>query len=63
MSTVHDIKAQYQLGTEYLLVKWDSSLPPDQAAQAAREEPVFKEQPMGTFVINNPHARRLHNER
>ncbi len=43
--------------------KWDSSLPLDQAAQAAREEPVFQEQPMGTFVINNPHARRGHNER
>ncbi|MFC1815335.1 SDR family NAD(P)-dependent oxidoreductase [Thermodesulfobacteriota bacterium] len=31
--------------------KWDSSLPPDEAAQTAREEPVFQDQPLGTFTL------------
>jgi len=31
--------------------RWDSSLPPDVAAQTAREEPVFQNQPIGTFTL------------
>ena len=38
-------------GCRFVGNKWDSDLPPNQAAQAAREEPVFPDQPMGTFII------------
>jgi NAD(P)-dependent dehydrogenase (short-subunit alcohol dehydrogenase family) len=38
-------------GCRFVGNKWDGSLPADEAAQAAREEPVFREQPMGTFVV------------
>lgn len=38
-------------GCRFVGKKWDSSLPPDEAAQAAREEPVFHGQPAGTFAL------------
>jgi len=37
-------------GCRFVGNKWDSLLPPVQAAQAAREEPVFRDQPLGTFT-------------
>lgn len=38
-------------GCRFVGKKWDSSLPPDKAADAAREEPVFHGQPLGTFAL------------
>jgi len=38
-------------GCRFVGNKWDSSLPPAQAAQVAREEPVFRDQPLGTFDL------------
>lgn len=38
-------------GCRFVGKKWDASLSPDAAAQAAREEPVFEGQPPGTFVL------------
>jgi NAD(P)-dependent dehydrogenase (short-subunit alcohol dehydrogenase family) len=38
-------------GCRFVGKKWDSSLPPDKAAQTAREEPVFQGQPLGTFTL------------
>ncbi|MFC1817235.1 SDR family NAD(P)-dependent oxidoreductase [Thermodesulfobacteriota bacterium] len=40
-------------GCRFVGKKWDSSLPPDDAAQASREEPVFQGQPIGTFAIRS----------
>ena len=36
-------------GCRFVAKKWDTSLPPDKAAEAAREEPVFYGQPFGIF--------------
>ncbi|MDF1591585.1 MAG: SDR family NAD(P)-dependent oxidoreductase [Desulfobacterales bacterium] len=36
-------------GCRFVAKKWDASLPPARAAEAAREEPVFTGQPLGTF--------------
>lgn len=38
-------------GCRFVGNKWDPLLPPDEAAQTAREEPVFRDQPPGTFAI------------
>jgi 3-oxoacyl-[acyl-carrier protein] reductase len=38
-------------GCRFVGKKWDSSFPLDQAAHAAREEPVFQDQPLGTFPL------------
>lgn len=38
-------------GCRFVGTKWNSSLPPDEAANAAREEPVFTDQPLGTFSL------------
>ena len=37
-------------GCRFVGKKWDFNLPPNKAAQAAREEPVFINQPPGTFA-------------
>jgi NAD(P)-dependent dehydrogenase (short-subunit alcohol dehydrogenase family) len=38
-------------GCRFVGNKWNPLLPVDEAAQVAREEPVFLDQPMGTFLI------------
>ncbi len=38
-------------GCRFVGTKWDSSLPSDEAANVAREEPVFINQPLGVFAL------------
>ncbi len=38
-------------GCRFVGKKWDPMLPPDRAAETAREEPVFNGQPQGTFSL------------
>jgi NAD(P)-dependent dehydrogenase (short-subunit alcohol dehydrogenase family) len=38
-------------GCRFVGKKWDASLPPDEAAERAREEPVFQGQPPGVFKV------------
>ncbi len=40
-------------GCRFVGKKWDASLRPDEAAERAREEPVFQDQPPGTFTVGN----------